>query len=63
MVRHHFDEQELVDLTAAVVAINGWNRLAIAFRSVPGTFQPGRPAAGDRETYTPTSDRRAGDDQ
>jgi AhpD family alkylhydroperoxidase len=42
--RQHFDEKELVDLTAAVVAINGWNRMAIAFRTVPGTFQIGRPA-------------------
>lgn len=62
MVRRHFDEKELVDLTAAVVAINGWNRLAIAFRTVPGTFQLGRPAAGDREADAPT-DRPAGDDQ
>ena len=35
----HFSEKELVDLTLAIVAINGWNRLAIAFRSVPGTYQ------------------------
>jgi alkylhydroperoxidase family enzyme len=28
-VRQHFSEQELVNLTLAVVAINGWNRLAI----------------------------------
>ena len=33
-----FTEKELVDLTLAIVAINGWNRLAIAFRTVPGTF-------------------------
>ena len=33
----HFTEQELVDLTVAVVAINGWNRLAVAFRRVPGS--------------------------
>src|SRR5437868_1265025 len=30
-----FSEQELVDLTMAVVAINSWNRLAISFRAVP----------------------------
>ena len=29
----HFDERQLVDLTMAIVAINGWNRLAIAFHS------------------------------
>jgi AhpD family alkylhydroperoxidase len=34
-VRRHFSEKELVDLTYAVVAINGWNRLAIAFRKTP----------------------------
>jgi alkylhydroperoxidase family enzyme len=38
-VRHHFTEAELVNLTLAVVAINGWNRFAIAFRAVPGTYQ------------------------
>jgi len=36
----HFSEKELVDLTMAVVAINGWNRLAISFRSEAGTYQP-----------------------
>ena len=39
-VRRHFSEKELVDLTMAVIAINGWNRLAISFRTVPGTYQP-----------------------
>jgi AhpD family alkylhydroperoxidase len=39
-VRPHFTEKELADLTLAVVAINGWNRLNIAFRTVPGTYQP-----------------------
>ena len=29
-----FDEQERVNLTVAINAINGWNRLAIGFRSV-----------------------------
>ena len=37
--REQFGESELVDLTLAIVAINGWNRLCIAFRSVPGTYQ------------------------
>ncbi len=39
-VRQHFSEEELVKLTLAIVAINGWNRFAIAFRSVPGSYQP-----------------------
>jgi AhpD family alkylhydroperoxidase len=49
LARKQFTEKELVDLTLAIVAINGWNRLAIAFRTVPGTFQlrarPSDPAA------------------
>ena len=62
--RQHFDEKELIDLTAAIVAINGWNRLAIAFRTVPGTFQIGRPAPGDREAYStsPDNQRQRADD-
>jgi AhpD family alkylhydroperoxidase len=44
-VRAHFDEKELVDLSLAVLAINGWNRLAIAFRAPVGSYQPQRPAA------------------
>jgi AhpD family alkylhydroperoxidase len=31
--RQQFDERDLVDLTMAIIAINGWNRLAIAFHS------------------------------
>ena len=38
--RKEFTEEELVNLTIAIVAINGWNRLAIGSRSVPGTYQP-----------------------
>jgi AhpD family alkylhydroperoxidase len=41
LARQQFTEKELVDLTLAIVAINGWNRLAIAFRTVPGTFELG----------------------
>jgi AhpD family alkylhydroperoxidase len=43
-VRAHFSEEELVNLTMAIVAINGWNRLAIPFRTVPGTYQPHKKA-------------------
>jgi AhpD family alkylhydroperoxidase len=39
-VRQHFSEAEMINLTLAVIGINGWNRLAIAFRAVPGTYQP-----------------------
>ena len=40
--RQQFGEKELADLTLAVIAINGWNRLAISFRTEPGTYQPRR---------------------
>jgi AhpD family alkylhydroperoxidase len=39
-VSRHFNEHELADLTLNVVAINGWNRLSIAYRTTPGTYQP-----------------------
>ncbi len=39
-VRRQFGEKEIVDLTLAVVCINGWNRMNIAFRKVPGAYQP-----------------------
>ena len=42
-VRQQFSEAEMASLTLAVVTINGWNRLAISFRSVPGSYQR-RPA-------------------
>ena len=44
-VRGHFSEKELVDLSLAVVAINGWNRLAVGFRSEVGAYQPRAHAA------------------
>jgi len=39
-VRKFFSEKEVADLTLAVAAINSWNRLNIASRTVPGTYQP-----------------------
>jgi AhpD family alkylhydroperoxidase len=36
-VRGQLSEQEISDLTFAIVAINGWNRLSIAFKAVPGS--------------------------
>ena len=38
--RRQFGEQELVDLTLAVITINAWNRIAISFRQEPGMYQP-----------------------
>src|SRR5262249_38868015 len=40
-----FSEEELVHLSVAVVAINGANRLNIAFRRVPGAYRAQVPAA------------------
>lgn len=34
-VRPHFADDELVDLSLLVCAINSWNRLAISFRKMP----------------------------
>jgi AhpD family alkylhydroperoxidase len=41
--RAHFSEEELVNLSMAIVAINGWNRLCVGFRRLPGAYQPTRP--------------------
>lgn len=38
-LRLYFDEDEVMALTMAIVAINGWNRLAISMRVPPGTYQ------------------------
>lgn len=40
LVHEHFNDKEMVALTMAIVAINGWNRLAISFRTVPGSYNP-----------------------
>ena len=39
-LRQHFSEKEIVDLTLAVIVINGWNRLAISMREPVGDYQP-----------------------
>jgi len=45
-VRAEFSERELVELTMAIIAINGWNRINVAFRTPPGTYRiPARKAA------------------
>ncbi len=36
-VRAHFSEKELSDLSFVVMAINAWNRVNVAFRTVPGS--------------------------
>jgi AhpD family alkylhydroperoxidase len=44
-VRAHFTDEELVKLTLAIVAINGWNRFSVSFRSVAGHHKPSTHAA------------------
>jgi AhpD family alkylhydroperoxidase len=41
-VRKSFSEKELANLTLAITVINSWNRLNIALRTVPGTYQPAK---------------------
>ena len=40
IVREHFSEEEIVNLSLAIVAINGWNRLCVGLRAEAGTYQP-----------------------
>src|SRR6266851_859028 len=50
--KQQFTDEELVNLTWAAIAINGWNRVAIAFRSIAGEYQPAarKIGASDEET-------------
>jgi len=40
-VRRQFSSEELANLTLAITSINSWNRLNVAFRTVPGNYRPG----------------------
>jgi AhpD family alkylhydroperoxidase len=51
-VAAQFSEEELVALTLAIVAINGWNRFAVGFRAPVGEYSP-------RATRTPGAERTA----
>ncbi|MGZ4316329.1 MAG: carboxymuconolactone decarboxylase family protein, partial [Gaiellaceae bacterium] len=46
-VSARFDEREIVALTLAIVAINGWNRFAIGLRSPVGDYVSPHAPAGD----------------
>lgn len=39
-VRQEFSDEELVNLTVVINTINGWNRIAIGFRMLPGSYDP-----------------------
>jgi AhpD family alkylhydroperoxidase len=41
IARAQFSEEELIDLTLAVAAINSWNRINVSFRTPAGGYQPG----------------------
>lgn len=45
-VHEELTEREIVDLTMVIVAINGWNRLAIPFRAPVGSYQPAARSEG-----------------
>ncbi len=59
LARSQFTEAELAKLTLAVAAINSWNRLNIAFRTRPGTYDPALRRASPAATPAPS--RRADD--
>ncbi|WP_220208670.1 carboxymuconolactone decarboxylase family protein [Reticulibacter mediterranei] len=44
-VRPHFTDEELVNLTMAINAINSWNRLNVAFRTPAGSYRPRQAAS------------------
>jgi len=48
---HQFSEEELVDLTMAVIAINSYNRINVAFHTPSGNYTPGQHAELQREDY------------
>jgi AhpD family alkylhydroperoxidase len=41
-LKAQFNESEIAALTLAIVEINGWNRFAISFNAVPGSYQVGQ---------------------
>ncbi len=58
--RRHFSEKELADLTLAIVGINGWNRLNVAFHTPAGDYQPGQwaqPTVAGRASNGPKQER------
>jgi alkylhydroperoxidase family enzyme len=44
-VRPAFTEAELTKLTLSIAYINAWNRVALAFKAEPGSYQPKTPSA------------------
>ncbi len=52
--RAQFNDKELVDLTMSVIAINGFNWLAVSFNTPPGSYHPDSAVAA-RKTPEPSS--------
>ncbi len=52
--RAHFNDKELVDLTMSVIAINGFNWLAVSFNTPPGSYHPNSTVAA-RKAPEPSS--------
>ncbi|HWB86547.1 MAG TPA: carboxymuconolactone decarboxylase family protein [Bryobacteraceae bacterium] len=48
--RAQFSEQEMIELTMAIVAINSWNRINVAFRTEAGRYQVPATLAGKAGT-------------
>lgn len=44
-VKKHYSEKEIADLTLVLATISAWNRIAIAFRSPAGSYQPPKHAS------------------
>jgi AhpD family alkylhydroperoxidase len=49
-----FAPEEIVALTLAIVAINGWNRFAVGLRAPVGNYRPREPAQGPPDGAAPT---------
>ncbi len=56
-VRRQFGDDELLALTMAVITINAFNRLNVALRTVPGTYQPGMFDGVTRDVTLAAADR------
>ena len=54
--RRHFGEKALVDLTLAIIAINGWNRLAVPFRAETGSYRPSPGRAANHRAHPAAAD-------
>jgi AhpD family alkylhydroperoxidase len=60
-VERAFSANEIVALTLAIVAINGWNRLAISMRAPVGEYvSPRRPPSNAREPDAPPEHHQQG---